>query len=115
MRGDLHNQWQEQLPEGTPNHFVIGLPPYEREGFEQLLESRQWHVEPLYSFIRGRLVAKNGEAFAEEITERSNTLRRELNLTQSNVFPDNNHFIAGQSAFSGPNQLSVEEENAREL
>ena len=115
LRGDLLNQWQEQLPEGTPNHFVFGLPPYEREGFEQLLESRQWHVEPLYSFIRGRLVAKNGEAFAEEITERSNTLRRELNLTQSNVFPDNNHFIAGQSAFSGPNQLSVEDENAREL
>lgn len=115
LRGDLLNEWQEQLPEGTPNHFVFGLPPYELEGFEQLLKTQQWSAEPLYSFIRGRLVAKNGEAFSKDIIERSNTLRRELNLTQSDVFPDNNRFIAGQPAFSGANQLSVEVDNAREL
>ena len=115
LRGDLLERWQEQLPEGTPNHFVLGLPSYEREGFEQLLKDRQWAAEPLYSFIRGRLTAKNGEAFSEELIAASNTLRRDLNLTQSDVFPDNNLFIAGQPEFTGPNQLSVEEGNALEL
>ena len=115
LRGDLLDRWKEQLPENTPNHFVMGLPPYEREGFEQLLKDRQWAADPLYSFIRGRLVAKNGESFRQELIDRSNTLRRDLNLTQSGIFPDNNLFIAGQSEFSGPNQVSVEEENALEL
>ncbi|MDO5668129.1 MAG: hypothetical protein Q4G44_09940 [Alcaligenaceae bacterium] len=115
LRADLLDRWQEQLPEGTPNHFVLGVPSYEREDFETMLEARQWPADPLYSFVRGRLVAKNGQAFNEEIIERSNTLRRELNLTQSETFPDNNIFIAGPAEFSGPNQLSVEQRNAREL
>lgn len=115
LRGDLLERWKEQLPEGTPNHFVMGLPPYEREGFEQLLKERQWAADPLYSFIRGRLIAHNGQNFSEEAITRNNTLRRDLNLTQSGVFPDNNLFIAGQPEFTGPNQVSVEEENAIEL
>lgn len=115
LRGDLLERWKEQLPEGTPNHFVMGLPPYEREGFEQLLKERQWAADPLYSFIRGRLIAHNGQNFSEEVITRNNTMRRDLNLTQSGVFPDNNLFIAGQPEFTGPNQVSVEEENAIEL
>ncbi|NLB31251.1 MAG: ABC transporter permease [Alcaligenaceae bacterium] len=115
LRGDLLERWKEQLPEGTPNHFVMSLPPYEREGFEQLLKERQWSADPLYSFVRGRLVAHNGQSFSDETIERSNTLRRDLNLTQSGVFPDNNLFVAGKAEFTGPNQVSVEEENAIEL
>lgn len=115
LRGDLLDRWQDQLPEDTPNLFVMGLPPYEREGFEQLLKEHQWAADPLYSFIRGRLVAHNGQPFDQDVIDRSNTLRRELNLTQSGVFPDNNLFIAGQAEFTGPNQVSVEAENANEL
>lgn len=115
FRADLLTKWQEQLPEDTPNHFVLGIPPYDKANFEALLDERQWPAEPLYSFIRGRLVAKNGEDFEERLIERNNTLRRELNLTQSDIFPDNNEFIAGRPEFTGPNQLSVEWRNAQEL
>lgn len=115
LRADLLDRWQEQLPEGTPNHFVLGISPEEREGFEAMLKARQWPADPLYSFVRGRLVANNGEAFTQDIIDISNTLRRELNLTQSDTFPDNNLFTAGPAEFSGPNQLSVEERNAHEL
>lgn len=115
LRTDLLERWQEQLPEGTANHFVFGLLPHEKNSFEKELDKRQWDSAPLYSFIRGRLIAKNGQAFDAKVIENSQTLKRDLNLTQSDVFPDNNRFIAGQAQFSGANQLSVEIKNAKEL
>ncbi len=29
LRTDLLERWQQQLPEGTPNQFVYGLPPFD--------------------------------------------------------------------------------------
>ncbi|MDR7016971.1 FtsX-like permease family protein [Acinetobacter sp. 3657] len=115
LRTDLLERWQQQLPEGTPNQFVYGLPPFDMPELKQQLEQNQWQSTPLYPNIRGRLIAKNGEAFAPELIQQNNSLRRELNLTQSAHFPTDNVITKGATEFSHVAQVSVEEKLANEL
>ena len=115
LRTDLLERWQQQLPEGTPNQFVYGLPPFDMPQFKQQLEQNKWQSTPLYPNIRGRLVAKNGEAFTPELIKQSNSLRRELNLTQAAHYPKDNLITQGRSNFTQTGQVSVEEKLATEF
>ena len=49
LRTDLLQRWQQQLPEGTPNQFVYGLPPFDMPQFKQQLEQNNWSSTPLTS------------------------------------------------------------------
>ncbi len=115
LRTDLLERWQQQLPVGTPNQFVYGLPPYDMPELQAQLQQHQWHSTPLYPNIRGRLVAKNGQAFSADLIEKSNTLRRELNLTQSNVYPKDNVIVSGEARLNHLGDVSVEANTAKEL
>lgn len=115
LRTDLLDRWQQQLPEGTPNQFVYGLPPFDMPEFQAQLEQQAWHSTPLYPNVRGRLVAKNDQPFAEALIQHKNSLRRELNLTQAERFPADNLIVAGQEQFSQVGQVSVEVNTAQEL
>ncbi|MEB3865522.1 FtsX-like permease family protein [Acinetobacter sp. IK31] len=115
LRTDLLQRWQQQLPEGTPNQFVYGLPPFDLKDFEQQLKQNGWQSTPLYPNIRGRLLAKNDVPFSEEAIKQNNSLRRELNLTQSNQLPNDNAITKGQAQFSGVGQVSVENKTAESL
>lgn len=115
LRTDLLQRWQQQLPEGTPNQFVYGLPPFDLKAFEQQLKQNGWQSTPLYPNIRGRLVAKNDVPFSEEVIKQNNSLRRELNLTQSNQLPNDNAITNGQAQFNGIGQVSVESKTAESL
>ena len=115
LRTDLLQRWQQQLPEGTPNQFVYGLPPFDMPQFKQQLEQNHWQSTPLYPNIRGRLIAKNGQAFAPELVRQNNSLRRELNLTQAAEYPKDNVITEGNPKFSQVGQVSVEAKLANEL
>lgn len=115
LRTDLLERWQQQLPEGTPNQFVYGLPPFDLKAFEQQLKQHGWQSTPLYPNIRGRLVAKNDVPFSEETIKQNNSLRRELNLTQSNLLPNDNVITNGQTQFNDVGQVSVESKTAESL
>ena len=115
LRTDLLDRWQQQLPEGTPNQFVYGLPPFEMPALKAQLEQNGWKSTPLYPNIRGRLVAKNDQPFAEELVKSSNTLRRELNLTQSNRYPQDNVIVSGDAVLKQVGTVSVEANTAEEL
>lgn len=115
LRTDLLERWQQQLPEGTPNQFVYGLPPFDMPQFKQQLEQNNWQSTPLYPNIRGRLVAKNGQAFSAELIQQNNSLRRELNLTQAELYPKDNLITQGNPKFTQVEQVSVEEKLATEL
>ncbi|HDX5997547.1 TPA: FtsX-like permease family protein, partial [Acinetobacter baumannii] len=115
LRTDLLERWQQQLPEGTPNQFVYGLPPFDLKAFEQQLKQNGWQSTPLYPNIRGRLVAKNDVPFSEEAIKQNNALRRELNLTQSSALPDDNVITKGQVEFNAVGQVSVESKTAESL
>ncbi|MFA2970521.1 FtsX-like permease family protein [Acinetobacter pittii] len=115
LRTDLLERWQQQLPEGTPNQFVYGLPPFDLKAFEQQLKQHGWQSTPLYPNIRGRLLAKNNVPFSEEAIKQNNSLRRELNLTQSDLLPNDNVITNGQAQFNGIGQVSVESKTAESL
>lgn len=115
LRTDLLERWQQQLPEGTPNQFVYGLPPFEKDAFQQQLDQHGWKGTPLYPNVRGRLVAKNDQPFATQLVQHNNSLRRELNLTQANTFPSDNIIVSGAMQFSQSHQVSVEAKTATEL
>lgn len=115
LKTDLTERWQQQLPQDTPNQFVYGLPPTDLADFEAVLAQNAWSSTTLYPNIRGRLVAKNAQDFTEADRAKSNSLRRELNLTQAEHFPADNQIIQGQARFSTVNQVSVEVKTAQEL
>ncbi|MDQ9949662.1 MULTISPECIES: ABC transporter permease [Acinetobacter] len=115
LRTDLLERWQQQLPEGTPNQFVYGLPPFDLKAFEQQLKQHGWQSTPLYPNIRGRLLAKNDVPFSEEAIKQNNSLRRELNLTQSDLLPNDNVITNGQTQFNDVGQVSVESKTAESL
>lgn len=114
LRNDLMLRWQSSLPAGTPNQFVYGLPPDQKDLFSQRMQTQGWQATPLYSNIKGRLIAKNGQPFTKEQIRQHNSLRRELNLTQSSQFPQDNQVVAGQP-FSASHQVSIEQDTATSL
>ena len=115
LRTDLLERWQQQLPAQTPNQFVYGLPPMDQPQLAAILAKQQWPHSGFYPNIRGRLVAKNGQAFGAELIRQHNSLRRELNLTQAEHYPSNNQVVAGQARFSAVHQVSVEQKTAQAL
>ncbi|QKU22334.1 ABC transporter permease [Acinetobacter lwoffii] len=115
LRTDLLDRWQQQLPEGTPNQFVYGLPPFDMPDLKAQLEQNGWKSTPLYPNVRGRLVAKNDQPFADELTKSNNTLRRELNLTQSDSYPQDNVIVSGDAVLKQVGTVSVEANTAEEL
>ncbi|WP_086203690.1 ABC transporter permease [Acinetobacter silvestris] len=115
LRTDLLERWQQQLPEGTPNQFIYGLPPFEVEQFKQQLQAQHWQSTPLYPNIKGRLLAKNGQVFSPQLIEKSNSLRRELNLTQTNQYPVDNVIVQGNPKLKQIGDVSIEAKLAKEL
>lgn len=115
LRTDLLDRWQQQLPEGTPNQFIYGLPPFEVEQFKQRIEQEQWQSTPLYPNIRGRLVELNDKPFSAEQIKSNNSLRRELNLTQADEFPKDNVIVEGRHDFKQSGEVSIEANLAKEL
>lgn len=115
LRTDLLERWQQQLPVGTPNQFVYGLPPFDMPVLQAELEQHGWSSTPLYPNIRGRLVAKNDQPFADELVKTHNSLRRELNLTQTADYPADNKIVQGVAALKQAGEVSVEAKTAAEL
>ncbi len=115
LRTDLLERWQQQLPAGTPNQFVYGLPPFDMPAFQAQLKQHGWSSTPLYPNIRGRLLAKNGQPFAADLLKSNNSLRRELNLTQTSEYPADNIIVQGTAALEHPGEVSVEAKIAAQL
>lgn len=115
LRTDLLERWQQQLPEGTPNQFIYGLPPFEVNQFRQQIQANNWSGTPLYPNIRGRLIAQNGKPFSADLVKQNNALRRELNLTQANEYPKDNVIVTGSAPLLEAGQVSVESKLAAEL
>ena len=115
LRTDLLDRWQQELPEGTPNQFIYGLPPFEVEQFKQQIEAHHWVSTPLYPNVKGRLIAHNNKPFSAELIKQNNSLRRELNLTQAHEYPKDNVIVRGAAPLVKAGEVSVESKLALEL
>lgn len=102
MRNDMIAQWRSQLPEGTPNYFLINITEDKKDKLDSHFSANGVEIEEFYPVVRGRLVAVNNERVNTEVTkedqpndERRRGLGREANLTWSNVLQNGNEVVSG--------------------
>lgn len=135
LKNSIIKEWQEQIPVGTPNHFVINIAQHELEQVKQMFAEQDVEPEQYYPIIRGRLTAINDETVndkddddtgakhtsgeeveREEEEEGRQGLGRELNLTFSDQLAANNVLKQGEwmPEVDFP-QVSIEEEVAERL
>ncbi|MGH1486125.1 MAG: ABC transporter permease [Cellvibrionaceae bacterium] len=120
VRTSLLDEWRLQLPENTPNHFILNIAPYERKPVQSLLDKSDLVTSPMYPMVLGRLVGVNQTVYQEKDRHLSNALRRELNLSWSQEMAIDNKLIAGQwwdswESTSSIHGVSVEQDTAEEL
>lgn len=118
VRTSLLDDWQSQLPEDTPNHFLINIAPEAVDEVDAFWAERGHPLEKLYPMVRGRLTELNGKPVKEAVTkdERVGALNRELNLTWMEALPEDNGIVAGQWFTNGQTDgVSIEAELAGKL
>ncbi len=96
VRTSLIDDWQMQLPDDTPNHFVINIGPEEVQAVDQVLREENIRSEALYPMIRGRIMAVNGEELPRTDDREEGRRQRESNFTWSDTLPAGNVLLAGQ-------------------
>lgn len=119
IRTSLLSQWQAQLPEGTPDHFMLNISPDQRDMLAVDLQRLGIDNQPLYSMSRGRVMAVNGELLAEDDdrSEARSGRQREANFTQSLLLPEATEVIEGKwwQETHQTREVSLEERFAESL
>nr|WP_242482227.1 FtsX-like permease family protein [Thiocystis violacea] len=120
VRVDLLKSWQETLPEGAPNYFLINIQPQEVEPLKGFLRASDIPAPVLYPMIRGRLLRINAHSVEPSDYEDPRAERlasREFNLSYAEDAQPDNRIVAGRwwtDAAAAP-QLSVEQGIAETL
>jgi len=121
LRSSLISEWEQQLPEGAPNHFAFNIYADELSGFQGILDANNVPREPLYPMIRGRLTQVNEESLSDRLDRlqpSGDDFRRELNLTWSDTLADDNQVVEGdwwQPGDETRDLISVEQDFAEQL
>ncbi|WP_213993384.1 putative ABC transporter permease subunit YbbP [Sodalis sp. dw_96] len=117
MRGDLLQRWQQQLPPGSPNYFLLNLTADQVPQVRDFLQQNRVAPGTFYPIIRARLTEINGQKATDIIHDNDSggrTLNRELNLTWLKDRPDGNQLVSGQWP-PRPGEVSMEQQVADEL
>lgn len=118
VRTSLLDDWQSQLPEDAPNHFLINIAPDAVDEVEAFWAERGQPLRNVYPMVRGRLTELNGQPVKEAVTKEENVgaLNRELNLTWMEDLPDDNRIVGGDWFRPGEKRgVSIEAELAGKL
>ncbi|MFT6406993.1 MAG: putative ABC transport system permease protein [Arenicella sp.] len=117
LRTNLIEEWQAQLPDDTPSHFLYNVADREVDAVKQLLAESDVTTTPWFPMVRGRLVSINSEAISRERMAQSDGLSREVNFTQTADLPVSNEIVAGHWWATAPERLefSIEEQVATEI
>lgn len=116
MRGDLLARWQQQLPPGSPNYFLLNITAEQVPQVRTFLEQHQVKPELFYPIVRARLTEINQRLATDVIHEDDpggNTVNRELNLTWLAGIPEHNILVEGAAPQAG--EVSMEEKEAKEM
>lgn len=118
VRTSLLDDWQAQLPDDAPNHFLINIAPEAVDEVASYWEERGQPLDQLYPMVRGRLTELNGDPVKDVVSkdQRIGALNRELNLTWMNSLPADNAIVQGSWFRDGQTDgVSVEAELAGKL
>ena len=77
LRTDLIDEWQAQLPENTPNHFMMNITRDQIPGIESFFAANGIEGNAFYPLVSARVTAINGtepDPFADEDEEQSSNL-----------------------------------------
>ena len=96
VRTSLIDQWQFQLAEDAPNHFLVNVAPYELEGVRQLVDDNELETAGWYAMVRGRMTEINDQSITEIQKDSHESFRRELNLSWTSELPEGNKIAKGQ-------------------
>jgi putative ABC transport system permease protein len=119
-RTSLIGEWQQEIPEGTPNHFLVNVQPGELERLKSWMAQHQLSDAGLYPIVRGRLTHINGRQTQQRLSPDSADsadLDRELALTSSAARPADNGLLEGRwwPADSNQKLVSIEGRLAQSL
>ena len=118
VRSSLLDDWQAQLPDDAPNHFLINIAPDTVDEVDAYWAQQGSPLDTVYPMVRGRLTELNDQPVKEAVSkdERINALNRELNLTWMEDLPEDNRIVEGEWFAAGVTEgVSVEAELAERL
>ena len=126
VRTALLDEWRAQIPEDTPNHFLMNVAADEVESVQTMLEAGASYEDELFPMIRGRIASVNdvpARQWRQQVRERRGEddhgpgIGGERNLTFAATLPENNVVVAGEWWHEPAAQpsISLEDEYAEEL
>lgn len=121
VRSSLIEEWQIQLPEGTPNHFLINVTEEQVTQVESILAENQLQAQPTFPMVRGRLIKVNEALSKVQVSDNERNDGREadrgMNLTWAEQKPSDNELVAGQWWQLGTSsaEVSIEQGLAEQL
>ncbi len=99
VRLDLLRAWQESLPEGAPNQFLINVQPQEVEPLRAFLDQHGLTSSGIFPMVRGRLTQIGGEPVQPDAYDNPRARRlseREFNLSFAVAPQADNEIAAGR-------------------
>lgn len=120
LRTDLIDDWQAQLPENTPNHFMMNITQNQVEGIETFFEENGINANAFYPLISARVTAVNGnepnpqedletEADRGTLTDRGQQEEESETTTGEEQLDDGgNALAAGEAAQQGDGSAAGE-------
>ena len=121
LRTTLIEDFQRNIPDDAPNHFVINMAYEEIDQVQGKLANLSVELKEFFPMIRGLITHLNDqflttdENSSQSITSRDARMREARNLTWTSTLPAGNLVVNGEwwsDDYNGPPLLSVEEEFA---
>lgn len=114
VKSSLIADWQQQLPEDAPNHYLFNVQANQIEAINEKTTQLGVAKSDWYPMVRGRVTVANDvtiESMYPEGRGEPELYDRELNLTWSDTLGKGNELVEGDFTAEG---LSVEQRAAKE-
>ena len=114
VQSSLISDWQKQLPEDAPNHYVFNVQSNQVQAIDETTSALNVPHSSWYPMVRGRVIELNGESVDDLYPEgrgEPELVDRELNLTWSDELGQGNTLLEGDFNANG---LSIEQRVALE-
>ena len=98
MQSALFEQWRAQLPDESPNFFVVNMQMNQLDTARQFIAEKQLASEPLYPIVRGRLIKINDDAVRDLVSKeklKRSGVDRELSMSAVSDMPADNSLLEG--------------------
>ena len=118
LRTTLIEDWQRNIPDDAPNHFVINVSIEEIDQVQRRLDNLSIEPREFFPMIRGLITHLNDQSVTEDengtqsISSTGARMREARNLTWTSMLPAGNLVVDGEwwpSDYNGPPLMSVEE------